>query len=161
MSDAARPPAAAAPARRRWLGALARAPRAELEGLWAALADKPRFSWLRRPELGLVMVRARIGGTGDRFNLGEMTVTRCAVRIESGPSGVGYVAGRAPRKAEIVALADALLQDPARHAEVIRAIVEPLERRAAERASAMHAAAQATKVDFFTLVREGDGGEPD
>ncbi len=30
------------------------------------------------------MVRGRIGGTGTPFNLGEMTVTRCALRLEAG-----------------------------------------------------------------------------
>jgi alpha-D-ribose 1-methylphosphonate 5-triphosphate synthase subunit PhnG len=33
---------------------------------------------------GLVMARGRIGGDGRRFNLGEVTVTRAAVRLAAG-----------------------------------------------------------------------------
>ena len=37
----------------------------------------------------MAMVRARNGGT--RFNLGEMTLTRCAVTLENGVVGIAYV----------------------------------------------------------------------
>ena len=64
----------------------------------AALLDstqmRPDFTWLRAPEMGSVMVRGRIGGTGDAFNLGEMTVTRCALKLLCGTVGHGYVQGR-------------------------------------------------------------------
>ncbi len=33
------------------------------------------------------MVRGRAGGGGSAFNLGEMTVTRCSVRIATGQVG--------------------------------------------------------------------------
>src|SRR4051794_4784133 len=97
--------------RRRWLSILAQTPRPALEGAWSALADRPALELLRPPETGLVMVRGRAGGTGCRFNLGEMTVTRCAVRIVGdrdgdgggGTVGHGYVQGRDRRKAELVA----------------------------------------------------------
>src|SRR5260370_8057978 len=77
------------------------------------------------------MVRGRIGGTGQPFNLGEMTITRAAVQLIDGSgratcAGFGHVAGRAPRKAELVALFDALLQDPARHAAITGPLVAPL-----------------------------------
>ncbi|MEE4381134.1 MAG: phosphonate C-P lyase system protein PhnG, partial [Pseudomonadales bacterium] len=79
-------------ARRAWLGELAKADAGELERLWDALPEeaRPAFTTLRAPEFGLVMVRGRTGGTGDRFNLGEMTVTRCAVRLADGTTGVSY-----------------------------------------------------------------------
>ncbi len=69
---------------------------------------------MRGPEGGLVMVRGRAGGGGAPFNLGEMTVTRCTVRLGSGLVGHAYVAGREPRRAELAALVDALMQDPER-----------------------------------------------
>ena len=72
-----------------------------------------RYRVLRGPEAGLVMVRGRAGGGGAPFNLGEMTATRCTVRTEAGFVGHAYVAGRNERQAELAALADALLQDPA------------------------------------------------
>ncbi len=76
----------------------------------------PDYTVLRGPESGLVMVRGRAGGGGAPFNLGEMTVTRCTVRTESGLVGHAYIAGRDERRAELAALADALMQDPDRTA---------------------------------------------
>lgn len=142
----------AKPERREWIGLLARAPLEILEA-WAQHARAPAFTWLRRPEAGLVMVRARAGGTGDQFNLGEMTVTRCALRLEEGASGVAYVMGRSHRKAELAALADALLQS-SRASEVFEALIEPVRRRLKADAEKMQRKAQATRVEFFTLARE-------
>jgi len=142
--------------RARWMGLLARAPLAMLQS-WAARRPETAFTWLRRPETGLVMVRARAGGTGSKFNLGEMTVTRCVLRLASGPGGavgVAYVQGRSSRKAELAALADALLQDPASRATVREELVEPLRARLDAEAARMQRKAQATRVEFFTLARE-------
>lgn len=144
-------------ARYRWLGLLARAPRDRLE---AAAADPaacggpiPDHSPLRAPEVGLVMVRGRIGGTGAPFNLGEMTATRCSVRLEDGTIGHATVGGRDRRHAELAALFDALLQDPDRAATIERQVLTPLA--AAEAAADALRARQvaATRVDFQTLVR--------
>ncbi len=141
--------------RKAWLSVLAKADPAQVKSLWFDLALSPAFSWLRRPEIGAVMVQGRAGGTGDAFNLGEMTVTRCTLQLEDGPVGVGYVQGRDTGKAEIVALADALLQTDAAQTLLSR-FVEPL-RQAAEDARRTRAGkAAATKVDFFTLVRGED-----
>ena len=83
--------------RRRWLSVLGHAQRSALERHAARIAEYP-FEWLRMPEVGLTMMRARIGGQGDRFNLGEATVTRCAVRhrpaAAAAVAGVGYALGR-------------------------------------------------------------------
>jgi alpha-D-ribose 1-methylphosphonate 5-triphosphate synthase subunit PhnG len=140
------------PARREWLSLLSRAPLGMLEQ-WYANAGPTAHRWLRAPETGLVMVRGRAGGTGEQFNLGEMTLTRCALRIESGEGGVAYVQGRSHRRAELAALADALLQSPRARA-VIEKLVIPLRERLAADAAAMERKAQATRVEFFTLARE-------
>src|SRR3546814_2959337 len=71
-------------ARRRWLSVLAKAGLDELEAAWAGLGERLDYEWLRRPEIGMVMVRARAGGTGEQFNLGQMTVTRCALKLAGG-----------------------------------------------------------------------------
>ena len=55
--------------------------------------DAVPFVYLRKPETGLVMMRGRMGATGAPFNLGEATVTRCAVVSEQ-REGHGYVLGR-------------------------------------------------------------------
>lgn len=75
--------------RRRWLSILAKAPSKDVIEAWDGLAERPAYSALRAPEIGMVLVRGRMGGTGDAFNLGEMTVTRAAVRLDSGETGIG------------------------------------------------------------------------
>ncbi|MEL6219816.1 MAG: phosphonate C-P lyase system protein PhnG [Pseudomonadota bacterium] len=141
-------------ARREWMSLLSKANSNDLEALWTAAGLGPDFSWLRSPQSGSVMVRGRAGATGAPFNLGEMTVTRCAVRLENGTVGHGYVAGRSKRQAEIAALCDAVLQTAGADAETVEAkVLKPLAAaaEAARRNTAEKAAA--TKVDFFTLVR--------
>src|ERR1700722_12633838 len=80
--------------RQRWMALLAKADPAVLEAHWQGLAERPDYALLRPAETGLVMERGRISGTGAPFNLGEMTVTRCALRLQGGPVGFGHVAGR-------------------------------------------------------------------
>src|ERR1700744_4491144 len=84
LSSSASPPSSAE--RRAWMAVFARTPRADLEAaLQRALGDvaAPEFDWLRPPETGLAMVRGRVGGSGDPFNLGEATVTRATLRLRS------------------------------------------------------------------------------
>src|SRR3954454_20923418 len=114
-------------ARRRWMAVLARADGPTIADGLAGCGATPAYTRLRGPESGLVMVRGRTGGGGAPFNLGEMTVTRCTVRTESGLVGHAYVTGRDERQAELAALADALLQDPAREPALQAALIEPLE----------------------------------
>jgi len=108
---------------------------------------------IRPAETGLMMVRGRIGGDGAPFNLGEATVTRCAMQLASGEIGHAYVLGRDREKARRAALLDALWQT-----EMFRPVVERhvlavvRARRDGERAVTA-ARTAATKVDFFTLVR--------
>jgi len=142
-------------ARKRWMSLLAKAPADMLAERLTALGASPRFTWLRAPETGAVMVRGRAGAAGAPFNFGEMTVTRCALRLESGEVGHGYVQGRDRRKAERAALVDALMQtDQAGllEAEVLTPLSEALESAARQRA----AKAAATKVEFFTVARGED-----
>jgi alpha-D-ribose 1-methylphosphonate 5-triphosphate synthase subunit PhnG len=75
--------------RKAWLSLLATAPEGRAAALLDTLGERPGFTWLRAPEIGSVMVRGRAGGTGAPFNLGEMTVTRCALKISSGEVGHG------------------------------------------------------------------------
>jgi alpha-D-ribose 1-methylphosphonate 5-triphosphate synthase subunit PhnG len=138
------------------MSVLALAATDELQARWAELGEPPRYTLLRRPEVGLVMVRGRAGGTGSRFNLGEMTVTRCTVQLEDGTLGHAWVGGRDARHAELAAALDALLQDPARTTALTAAVVEPLARAQADRRRAAAARASASRVEFFTMVRGED-----
>lgn len=128
------------------------------EELWErlkALGALPKAHELRVPEIGGVMVRGRIGGTGQPFNLGEMSVTRCSLRLESGEVGHGYVQGRDKPKARNAALVDAMMQT-ARAGEVHDAVLEPLQAGLDARAMSRAAKSAATKVEFFTMVRGED-----
>jgi len=140
--------------RKEWMGLLARAPVDRLAALLAG-ADLPDFTWLRRPEVGGVMVRGRTGGTGAAFNLGEMTVTRCALRLTDGTVGHAYVQGRSKQHAERAALVDALMQGP-RAAEMQAGVLTPLTEEETARRNTRSAKAAATKVDFFTMARGED-----
>jgi alpha-D-ribose 1-methylphosphonate 5-triphosphate synthase subunit PhnG len=139
--------------RKRWMGVLARSSAEDLEKAWEKLGPPPAFSHVRKPEAGLIMVRARAGGTGPRFNLGEMTVTRCAVQVEGGYMGCAYVAGRTPGRAEAAAVLDALLQDPRHHDFVMKEIILPLEGLMKAKRDREGARVDSTRVEFFTMVR--------
>ena len=138
-------------ARRDWMAVLARAEPAAIADVLGTSDALPKYHRLRGPESGLVMVRGRAGGGGAAFNLGEMTVTRCTVRTDSGFVGHAYVAGRDERQAELAALADALLQDPARQSRLLATLVEPLAAAQQAGRDATSAKAAATRVQFFAM----------
>ncbi|NCO85833.1 MAG: phosphonate C-P lyase system protein PhnG [Rhodobacterales bacterium] len=141
--------------RQHWLGLLARAPAGRLDALCRA-AQVPRAgTWLRRAEIGTVMLRGRAGGTGAPFNLGEITVTRAAVELPGGTVGHGHVQGRDKAAAEWAALVDALMQTDAA-GRLRPAILDPIAAELAATAADRAARAAATRVEFFTLVRGED-----
>ena len=146
----AAPPEAPEHARRHWMSVLARAAADELETCLAEHGGTPAYQRLRGPESGLVMVRGRAGGGGAPFNLGEMTVTRCTVRTAAGQVGHSYVAGRDSRQAELAAVLDALLQDPARGTALRDGVIRLAAGQAAARTEVAQKAA-ATKVQFFAM----------
>lgn len=144
--------------RQSWIKILARAPEHMLESALALVPAQSR-TWLRRPETGLFMVQGRVGGTGNRFNMGEMTVTRCALRLACGTAGVAYIQGRSHHRAEMAALADALLQTDQYRPLIETALLEPVSGYLKEKTQDQARKAQSTRVDFFTVAREA--GDPD
>jgi len=140
--------------RAHWMSALATAQTQALEALTPPWPDDAH--WLRRPQTGLVMVRARTGGSGAQFNLGEVTVTRCALKLTDGTVGLAYVRGRNTRHAQLAALLDARLQQAQAKGELEAALarwIAPLDLARRTRHAEQHARAQSTRVDFFTVVR--------
>jgi alpha-D-ribose 1-methylphosphonate 5-triphosphate synthase subunit PhnG len=131
---------------------LARASLAEVSAMLDRHGGVPPHEVLKAAEVGTVMVEARAGGTGVRFNLGEATVARCVVRIADGPTGVAYVLGSDRRKAHVAALLDALLQSSA-HGRSLADEVGVLAQRQDEARQLASRKAAATKVEFFTLQR--------
>lgn len=141
--------------RKLWLGLLAKAPEGRVAALLDAAMTRPGFTWLRAPEIGSAMVQGRAGATGAPFNLGEMTVTRCALTLETGEVGHAYIQGRRKADAEATAIVDALMQTPAAP-DIQAAVLSPLAAEAQTRKRERAAKAAATKVDFFTMVRGED-----
>lgn len=141
-------------ARRDRMGLVARSgPRAA--ALFAEAGLQAEFEILRAPEIGSVMVQGRAGGTGGAFNLGEVTVTRCSLKLASGAVGHGYIQGRDRDAAQAAALLDALMQtDAAPQAEA--AVLAPLRAEEEARRKARSEKAAATKVEFFTMTRGED-----
>ena len=141
--------------RKTWMSLLSKAPSGALAERVKGLSDWPDFTWLRHPEIGGVMVRGRMGGTGAAFNLGEMTVTRCSLQLASGEVGHAYVQGRDKAHAERAAVIDALMQTE-RAATLRDAVLKPLAEMMRNRRQARADKAAATKVDFFTMARGED-----
>jgi alpha-D-ribose 1-methylphosphonate 5-triphosphate synthase subunit PhnG len=164
MSAAPSPDSTTSPhtARRTWMAVMARASRADLEAALNRAMEGialPAFDWLRPPETGLAMVRGRVGGTGDAFNMGEATVTRATLRLrdfntdESATVGVACHLGRDRRRAELAAIADALLQTPQHHDRLQQQVVEPLAAQIEAKRTKHQQDAASTRVEFFTMVR--------
>lgn len=141
--------------RQHWLSLMAKSPTGRVANLLDGAVTRPAFTWLRVPEVGSTMVRARAGATGGPFNLGEVTVTRCALTLATGEVGHAYVQGRSKTDAEAVALVDALMQTAA--AQTLQAaVLDVLEAEQTAKRDARAAKAAATKVDFFTMARGED-----
>ncbi|MCT4553160.1 MAG: phosphonate C-P lyase system protein PhnG [Pelagimonas sp.] len=142
-------------ARQARLSLMAKAPEGRVAALLDAAQARPDFSWLRAPGIGSVMVRGRAGATGAAFNLGEMTVTRCALRLSDGAVGHAYIKGRRKACAEAAALVDALCE-AGQEAAMQAAVLTPLATEMEAARNTRAAKAAATKVDFFTMVRGED-----
>jgi len=115
--------------------------------------EPPHYELVRQPETGLVMVRGRMGGTGSPFNLGEVTVTRCVVRLPSGETGNAYSLGRNKQKALQSAVLDALWQRADFKERIEAEIIAPLAEAQATAKDTVREETEATKVNFFTMVR--------
>lgn len=138
--------------RETWMATLAKA---RPDRLAALMPDLPPHTVLRQPEIGAVMIRGRIGGTGAAFNLGEMTVTRASVRLATGEVGHAWVQGRDKSHALRAAAVDAMMQTDAA-TELSARILHPLAAEARSARAVRDAKAAGTKVDFFTMVRGED-----
>lgn len=134
----------------------ARATEAELTAALDVLEPRPEAIDVRPAEIGLVMLRGRIGGSGAAFNVGEATVTRAAVRLSTGETGFSYLLGRAKTRARLAAILEAAGQRPAYRRSIVQHLVRPVAERLANERRSMIDEAAATRVEFFTLVRGED-----
>ena len=139
--------------RKEWLSILAKSDLDSLPSLRKQMQINAQYEYFRKPEIGTVMVRGRSGGTGNSFNLGEITVSRCSVGLQTGEQGYGYIQGRSTEGATIAALVDAFMQTS--HKKLIeQKILKPLDAIHKKNKKDLASKAEATKVDFFTLARK-------
>lgn len=130
-----------------------------LEKCLGDIANLPAYTVLRNPEAGMIMLEGRAGNSGQRFNLGEMLVTRCSVALGSeygSIEGHAYVMGNRPGHARTAAVLDALMQRPEYAPRLETELVAPLLAAHAGKEVRIAAETAATRVDFFTLVRGED-----
>lgn len=135
------------------MGVLAHSQPAALSDRMQALNLTPEYDLIRAPEIGLVQIQARMGGTGERFFAGDATLTRAVIRLNSGTLGYSYVLGRDKPHAERCAVIDALLQEQPHFQTLMETLIAPLEADRAALIAARQAQINTSRVDFFTLVR--------
>ncbi len=145
--------------RQRWMRALALGEEKALEEALRQYPSLPIYSYLRKPETGMLMLEGKAGSTGQRFNVGEMLVTRCAVALEHNATkfeGHAYIMGNKPRHAAMAAVLDALMQCDSFSEDLETRLVAPLLEKHAQKQENTAVQTAATKVDFFTMVRGED-----
>lgn len=142
--------------RQHWISVLARADFAALEERWNALGLAPDYCFIRAPEIGLAQVRARMGASGRAFNMGDVTLTRAVVKLDSGELGYSYIRGRNKLHAERAALIDALLQRAEYSQRLMTRLITPLVAQSEAQSQQRSRQVACSKVDFFTLVRGED-----
>ena len=139
--------------RQRWMSVLAHSRPDELLAHWQTLNLSPQFERIRAAETGLTQLQGRMGGTGKRFVMGDMTVTRAVIQLDGGVYGYSYVSGRNKAHAELCAVIDALLQMQGMDELLHKRVIAPLAALQQERRQQRAREVASSRVDFFTLVR--------
>jgi alpha-D-ribose 1-methylphosphonate 5-triphosphate synthase subunit PhnG len=138
--------------RKEWITLLGSADPDWLEQQKTALGLNPTPDFMVRPETGMIMMQARQDGAGPRFNLGEVTVSRCILKLD-GVMGYAMVMGADLRHAELAALFDAMLQMPEPGHKLWADIIPALRQRQKESRDKAARDARSSKVEFFTMKR--------
>ncbi len=145
-----------------WMRAYALAHTTILEQALRQLPTLPQYTYLRGPETGMIMLEGKAGSTGQRFNLGEMLVTRCAVALHTKQDGKAkyeghaYIMGNNQRHAAMAAVLDALMQDADFAENTGRKLVSAIVDAHSQKQKVKATKTATTKVDFFTMVRGED-----
>ena len=139
--------------RQRWMSVLAHSRPDELLAHWQTLNLSPQFERIRAAETGLTQLQGRMGGTGKRFVMGDMTITRAVIQLDGGVYGYSYVSGLNKPHAELCAVIDALLQMQGMDELLHKRVIAPLAALQQERRQQRAREVASSRVDFFTLVR--------
>lgn len=139
--------------RKEWIGLLGCADPSDLETEKRELTPQVNTTYIVRPESGMIMVQASQDGAGQRFNLGEATVSRCILQLDGQYLGYGMVMGSDLEHAELAAFFDALFQMPGYGDTLNRTLIPKLREKAKKHRERAAKETRATKVEFFTLKR--------
>lgn len=142
--------------RQAWMATLAMVNTEALLLCSKTIVRKESFEDIRSAEVGLAQVRGRMGGTGNAFNLGDMTISRCVLRSSEGIYGYSYVSGRSKIHAQRAAELDAMLQSANHHDEVMTVVIQTLLDEQKKQDQKRREKTESTRVNFFTLVRGED-----
>ncbi|MGC9401793.1 phosphonate C-P lyase system protein PhnG [Vibrio genomosp. F10 str. 9ZC157] len=141
--------------RKRWMSVLALCDYQTLKQRWDELSFSTRYHFVREPEIGLAQVRAKMGASGDAFNMGDVTIVRTVVQLDQGALGYSYITGRNKDHAEVAAVVDALMQTEFQ-SDLYQALIEPLAADIEKNERIKAREVSTSKVDFFTMVRGED-----
>ncbi len=139
--------------RKEWIGLLGSADPMDLESAKKALGGEIDITHMMKPETGMIMVQAKADGSNGRFNLGEVTVSRCVLEVKNNFMGTSWIMGSDLRHAELAALFDALLQDPDTHEKLAATLIKDLKAKQTAKNEQMARDVSDTRVEFFTLKR--------
>ncbi len=142
--------------RQQLISVLAKSSLQDIKQCWGHSLDDYEYNTLRQPQTGMVMAVARTEAKGEPFNLGEVSVTRCALRLSSGETGIGYVMGSNKEHALHVAILDAVAQQQNQYAEIHTQVIQPLQQKLLQTHKAQQQKTDTSRVDFFTMVRGED-----
>lgn len=140
--------------RQHWISVLSRADYSAIESLWERIDIQESYTTIREPEIGMAQVRGRFSNKGNRFNVGDVTITRASVALDSGEVGHCYMVGRHKDKAVLCAYLDGVLQMDAYRDTVMAQLITPLHDAYLEHLKNQKQDIETSKVDFFTMARE-------
>ncbi len=106
---------------------------------------------IRAAETGWCRFRREWAAPANAF-AGDATL-RAAVRLTDGTLGYSWVLGRDKQHAERCALIDALMQQNRHFQNLSETLIAPLNADRMARIAARRAEVNASRVDFFTMVR--------
>nr|WP_320193242.1 phosphonate C-P lyase system protein PhnG [uncultured Desulfobacter sp.] len=138
--------------RKEWIGLLGSADPHWLEQQKESLGLDLTADVMVQPETGMIMMQARQDGAGPRFNLGEVTVSRCILKLD-GVMGYAMVMGCNLQHAKLAALFDAMFQMPNTGDSLRKNLVPELRRMKKERRDKEAWDVRSSKVEFFTMKR--------
>jgi len=139
--------------RKEWIGLLGSADPKDLEAARKEHAKGVEITHVVKPETGMIMAQAKADGSNGRFNLGEITVSRCVLEVKKIYMGTSWVMGSDLRHAELAALFDGMLQDPVTRDKLTNTLIKELKIKQTVKNERLTQDASDTRVEFFTLKR--------